>query len=275
MTAFREALEKSVIVVVLVALICAIGSNVRAESVTGDSGVPELKPMKKFFTLPNFRIGGNYDLSNEASYHAGGKNGITLESLGQPPLRLAYIAVGTPRKDAQGKITNAVVISPYYSGDSAFMYFYWFDGQKGTDFSKGPVVGPGKLIDTDKYYVVFLDALGLWGAGKPSDGLGLKFPKYSPYDVYTIFRDSKGHLWFGTSTLGACRYDGTSFAWTGHGENGSFGVRSIVEDKDGKFWLSNAMSRFAEEPNAAAEPGSPRFRKEQGIATDSDPYSNA
>ena len=28
-----------------------------------------------------------------------------------------------------------------------------------------------------------------------------KFPnvKYSPYDVYSIFKDSKGHLWFGTA----------------------------------------------------------------------------
>ena len=42
-----------------------------------------------------------------------------------------------------------------------------------------------------------------------------KFPnaKYSPYDVYTIFKDSKGNLWFGTATLGVCRYDGKSFAW--------------------------------------------------------------
>lgn len=102
-----------------------------------------------------------------------------------------------------------------------------------------------------------------------------KFPnaKYSPYDVYTIFKDSKGHLWFGTSTLGACRYDGASFAWAGHGENGGFGVRSIVEDKEGKFWLSNTVNRYAEQPSAAAEPGSPHYRKERGIATDADPYS--
>jgi ligand-binding sensor domain-containing protein len=97
--------------------------------------------------------------------------------------------------------------------------------------------------------------------------------KYSPYDVYTILEDSKGRLWFGTSSLGACRYDGSSFVWAGHGENGSFGVRSIVEDKDSKFWLSNTVSRFAEDPNVAAEPDTPRYRKEPGIATDADPYS--
>ena len=102
-----------------------------------------------------------------------------------------------------------------------------------------------------------------------------KFPnaQYSPYDVYTIFEDSEGHLWFGTAILGACRYDGKSFAWIGHGENGSFGVRSIVEDQDGKFWLSNTLNRFAEDPDAAADPDAPRFRKEAGIATEGDPFS--
>jgi homoserine acetyltransferase len=56
-------------------------------------------------------------------------------------------------------------------------------------------VGPGKLIDTDKYYVIFLDALGLWGASKPSDGLGMKFPKYSILDcVQANYRLLKDHL---------------------------------------------------------------------------------
>lgn len=102
-----------------------------------------------------------------------------------------------------------------------------------------------------------------------------KYPNatYSPYDVYTIFRDSKGHLWFGTSVLGACRYDGTSFAWAGLGENGSFGVRSIVEDKDGMFWLSNAMGRFAEVANDPVGTDASRFRKAPGIASDADPYA--
>lgn len=42
-----------------------------------------------------------------------------------------------------------------------------------------------------------------------------KFPNavYSPYDVYCILRDSKGHLWFGSTCVGVCRYDGKSFDW--------------------------------------------------------------
>ena len=97
--------------------------------------------------------------------------------------------------------------------------------------------------------------------------------KYSPYDVYTVFKDSKGHVWFGTAVLGACRYDGTSFVWVGHGENSSFGVRSIVEDQDGKFWLSNTVSQFAEDPNVVAESDTPRYREEPGVASNADPYS--
>ena len=63
-----------------------------------------------------------------------------------------------------------------------------------------------------------------------------KFPNaiYSPYDVYCILKDSKGNLWFGTSTVGVCRYDGKSFDWlTGSGLAGGQPVRSIFEDKKG------------------------------------------
>lgn len=167
-----------------------------SEPVTRMSGVPELDSLKKFYTLPNFRIGGEYEFGNETAYESGGKGGVTLESLGQKPLRLAYIAAGTPRRDKNGKIINAVIISPYYSGDATFMYHFWYDGQKGNSFSKGPVIGPGKVIDTDKNYVIFLDALGLWGPSKPSDGLGMKFPKYTIFDCvqanYRLLKDELG-----------------------------------------------------------------------------------
>lgn len=37
-----------------------------------------------------------------------------------------------------------------------------------------------------------------------------RFPNtsWSPYDVYSIYKDSKGTMWFGTSNFGICRYDG-------------------------------------------------------------------
>ena len=173
-----------------------LAAKAYTEPITALSGVPSLSSLKKFYSVPNFKIGGEYEFGNEAAYDFGGKGGVTLESLGQEPLRVAYIAVGTPERDANGKIINAVIISPYYSGDSTFSYFFWYEGQKGNAFCRGPVVGPGKLIDTNKYYVVFLDALGLWGASKPSDGLGMKFPQYNVYDFvqanYRLLKDELG-----------------------------------------------------------------------------------
>ena len=110
-----------------------------------------------------------------------------------------------------------------------------------------------------------------------------QFPamRYSPYDAYTVFRDGRGHVWFGTSTLGACRYDGTSFAWIdrveiGLGANDSFGVRSIVEDRDGRFWFTNVMRRFDVRPAAPDERGpvALRYRREPGAAGAADPFSH-
>jgi ligand-binding sensor domain-containing protein len=111
-----------------------------------------------------------------------------------------------------------------------------------------------------------------------------KFPnaRYSPYDVYTIFKDSRGHMWFGTALLGACRYDGKSFAWISKDELGidqgdaAFGVRSIIEDKDGKFWFTNTMNRYdvpsvAPAGQAANEFG---YRKEPGLGGEETEYSH-
>jgi ligand-binding sensor domain-containing protein len=67
-----------------------------------------------------------------------------------------------------------------------------------------------------------------------------KFPNaiYSPYDVYCIVRDSKGNLWFGSTCVGVCRYDGKSFDWLTDKTLVEAPVRSILEDKKGNFWFS-------------------------------------
>ena len=147
--------------------------------------------LKKTYEISNFRLGGKYDLSDPSKWENGGEGGTTLESLGAGKLRTAYIAIGTPRRNAAGEITNAVIINSYYSGDSTDMYEQWV---KGTALSGDvPVIGPGRPIDTDRYYVIMVDPLGTWGASKPSDGLGIKFPQYSYYDMvqanYRMLRD--------------------------------------------------------------------------------------
>ncbi|HEX2896903.1 MAG TPA: two-component regulator propeller domain-containing protein [candidate division Zixibacteria bacterium] len=74
------------------------------------------------------------------------------------------------------------------------------------------------------------------------------FP-FKPYDVYSIYKDSKGNIWFGTAVLGVCRYNGRTVDWISEDDvtelhNGpANGVRAIIEDKDGFFWF-NSMYRY-------------------------------
>jgi len=66
----------------------------------------------------------------------------------------------------------------------------------------------------------------------------------NPFEIYSIYQDRKGSVWFGTNPSGVCRYDGKSFEWitendvTEFGEGGANGVRSITEDGNGDFWFN-------------------------------------
>ncbi len=76
----------------------------------------------------------------------------------------------------------------------------------------------------------------------------------SPYGVYTIYRDARKHLWFGTVALGVCRYDGKNFDWLSSDDVNELhdgpanGVRSIIEDQEGHFWF-NTRYRYAVDPS--------------------------
>lgn len=85
-------------------------------------------------------------------------------------------------------------------------------------------------------------------------------PNYpNPYAVYCIYKDSKGNIWFGTATLGVCRYNGKSFDWiteqdvTEIHEGPAKGIRSIAEDKNGNFWFNTEYVYTVYETNAAAQ----------------------
>ena len=175
-------------------LLLALSATIAtAQPFTRRSSQVQHDGLKQYYEIANFRLGGKYDLASPSKWEFGGEGGVTLESLGGGKLRTAYIAVGTPRRNAAGEITNAVVISSYYSGDSSDMYEQWV---KGAALSGGvPIIGPGRPIDTDRYYVVMVDPLGTWGASKPSDGLGIKFPQYTYFDmVQANYRMLRDHL---------------------------------------------------------------------------------
>ncbi len=96
-------------------------------------------------------------------------------------------------------------------------------------------------------------------------------PFFSPYEVYCIYKDRKGAMWFGTSIFGACRFDGQSIKWmyekdlTETPNGGSFGIRSIFEDLEGSFWFCNTWHRFIFNFAKTAKSDRLQYQKINGI----------
>lgn len=96
-------------------------------------------------------------------------------------------------------------------------------------------------------------------------------PFFSPYEVYCIYKDRSEAMWFGTSVFGACKFDGKTVKWmydqdlTIAPNGGTFGIRSIYEDKEGKFWLCNTLQRFAFDEEKTATSDRLIYKKLSGI----------
>lgn len=96
-------------------------------------------------------------------------------------------------------------------------------------------------------------------------------PFFSPYEVYCIYKDQKGAMWFGTSVFGACRFDGLSIKWmyeedlTIAPSGGTFGIRSIFEDKKGSFWFCNTWHRFIFDFDKTTKSDRLQYQKTEGI----------
>jgi homoserine O-acetyltransferase len=89
-------------------------------------------------------------------------------------LRLHYTTFGTPRRDAQGVVRNAVMIL-HGTGGSGRSFL--------TPTYAGELFGPGKLLDTARYYIVLPDGIGHGASSKPSDGMHAHFPQYTYDDM--------------------------------------------------------------------------------------------
>lgn len=101
-------------------------------------------------------------------------------------------------------------------------------------------------------------------------------PFFSPYEIYSIYKDRKGAMWFGTSVLGACRFDGQSVKWmyekdlTITPKGGTFGIRSVFEDREGKFWICNTKQRFEFDLAETAMSDRLQYKKIDGIGKATD-----
>ena len=93
-----------------------------------------------------------------------------------PELRIHYRTLGTPQRDAAGRVTNAVLILHGTSGSG--------DNFLNEVFA-GVLFVPGGLLDAQKYYIILPDGIGHGHSSKPSDGLRAHFPRYGYDDMVT------------------------------------------------------------------------------------------
>ena len=118
-----------------------------------------------------------------------------------PELRIHYRTLGEPKKDAQGKTTNAVLIMHGTTGSGGQFFRPEFAGE---------LFGPSQPLDATKFFIVLPDGIGHGKSSKPSDGLHAKFPRYGYRDMveaqYRLLTDGLGvnhaRLIMGTSMGG-------------------------------------------------------------------------
>jgi homoserine O-acetyltransferase len=91
-----------------------------------------------------------------------------------PELRLHYTTLGSPVRDAEGVVRNAVLILHGTGGNGRVFL--------GESFG-GALFGPGQPLDARRYYIVLPDGIGHGKSSKPSEGLRARFPRYTYDDM--------------------------------------------------------------------------------------------
>ncbi|WRP30268.1 alpha/beta fold hydrolase [Sphingomonas sp. LY54] len=89
-------------------------------------------------------------------------------------LKLHYGTLGTPVRDARGRVTNAVMVL-HGTGGSGRQFLAPQFAQE--------LFGPGQPLDLGRYYVILPDNIGHGRSSKPSDGLRMAFPHYDYDDM--------------------------------------------------------------------------------------------
>ena len=107
---------------------------------------------------------GSFDIRG---FHFG--TGETL-----PDLHLHYLTLGKLRRDSQGHADNAVLLLHGTGGNAHSLLNPVF-----SDI----LFGPGQPLDITKYFIILPDDIGHGESSKPSDGLRMKFPRYTYDDM--------------------------------------------------------------------------------------------
>ena len=91
-----------------------------------------------------------------------------------PEVKIHYATLGRPQKDAAGMVRNAVLVLHGTGGSSRQFLTPTFAGE---------LFGAGQLLDASRYFIVIPDGIGHGRSSKPSDGLRMRFPRYTYDDM--------------------------------------------------------------------------------------------
>lgn len=91
-----------------------------------------------------------------------------------PAITMHALTLGEPRRDAEGRIVNAVMLLHGTGGDGTSLLQPYFGDA---------MFGPGQPLDIARFYIISPSSLGHGRSSKPSDGLRLAFPRYDYDDM--------------------------------------------------------------------------------------------
>ena len=91
-----------------------------------------------------------------------------------PEIKIHYFTLGTPERNVDGRITNAVLLLHGTGGRGVGFL---------TDRFAGELFGSGQPLDADRWFVIVPDNIGHGMSSKPSDGLHATFPRYGYADM--------------------------------------------------------------------------------------------
>lgn len=91
-----------------------------------------------------------------------------------PALRLHYLTLGHPHRNAAGHTDNAVLLLHGTGGDAHSLLNPVFSDV---------LFGPGAPLDINRYFLILPDDIGHGQSSKPSDGLHMRFPAYDYDDM--------------------------------------------------------------------------------------------
>jgi homoserine O-acetyltransferase len=91
-----------------------------------------------------------------------------------PALKLHYLTLGKPHRNAQGRTDNAILLLHGTGGNASSLLNPVFSNV---------LFAPGAPLDITRYFLILPDDIGHGGSSKPSDGLHAHFPAYDYDDM--------------------------------------------------------------------------------------------